>query len=90
MLQQLVADAKEMEAESSAAERSAQTDYEAFGKAPGAVGRVGRVGRGEGGSSFELSYFSVPFWGVFTTFHLTLQAKTGCSLRYLSLWPGAK
>eukprot|EP00913_Durusdinium_trenchii_P021053 g19786.t1 len=32
MLQELAADAKEMEAESSAAEREAQADYEAFGK----------------------------------------------------------
>jgi len=34
MLQQLIADAKAMEVESSTAEREAQKDYEAFGKAP--------------------------------------------------------
>jgi hypothetical protein len=33
MLQQLIADAKAMEVESSTAEREAQKDYEAFGKA---------------------------------------------------------
>ena len=33
MLQQLIADAKAMEVESSSAEREAQKDYEAFGKA---------------------------------------------------------
>lgn len=35
MLQRLIADAREMEAESSAAESEAQKDYETFGKDPG-------------------------------------------------------